>query len=251
MGVVKRIIRRAPAFYDRFGWKGLSILLRQKMQPKNILQFTYPKLFKYPIYLRKGSSDFPVFESVLMAGCYDIDYGHSPKVIFDCGANIGLTSVFYANRFPSAKIVAIEPEDANFKLLKKNTENYPNIRLYQNGIWNKSVNLLVEDTGQGSWAFSLREVPDKTPGTVRAISIPELMEREQVSTIDILKIDIEGSEKELFESGYEDWLPKVKTIVIELHDRMRENASLSFFRALCKYNFSLEIKGENLVCFIK
>ena len=61
--------------------------------------------------------------------------------------------------------------------------------------------------------------------------------------IDIMKIDIEGSEKELFESNYESWLPKVKTLIIELHDHMRKGAALS------KYNFSLAVKGEDIVCF--
>jgi hypothetical protein len=77
------------------------------------------------------------------------------------------------------------------------------------------------------------------------------MRQHQCEKIDILKIDIEGSEKELFESDYETWLPKVTTLIIELHDRMREGSSLSFFRALTKYNFRLAVKGENLICTIK
>jgi FkbM family methyltransferase len=251
MGIIRRTLRRIPAFYSRFGWKGVALVYRQKIKSAKLLQFNCPKTYCHPIYLRRGASDFPVFESVLVQRCYDIDYGASPKIIFDCGANIGLTTVFYANRFPEAKIISVEPEADNFQLLKRNTEHYPNVRIYQNGLWNKTACLKIEDRGYGTWGFMVNEAPEGSPGAIKAVSIPELMRQQQCNGIDILKIDIEGSEKELFESDYETWLPKVKTLVIELHDRMREGAALSFFRALTKYDFTLEIKGENIVCFIK
>lgn len=251
MGIFQRTIKRIPAFYRRFGWKGVSIIYRQKLQKKKTIPFKYPKEFLQPVYLRKGTSDFPVFESVLVNRCYDIDYKIDPHIIFDCGANIGMTSVFYATRFPQAKIISIEPETTNFELLKKNTKQYSNINIYQNGLWNKSATLKVEDNGHGEWGFTVKEVPNGTPGGVKAVSIPDLMQQQQVNHIDILKIDIEGAEKELFDSNYQTWLPKVKVIVIELHDRMREGTAASFFKALANYNYTLEIKGENLVCFLK
>ena len=65
--------------------------------------------------------------------------------------------------------------------------------------------------------------------------------------IDILKIDIEGSEKEVFQHGYADWLPKIKVLIIELHDRMVPGASAAVFSAINQYDFSVDIKGENLV----
>ena len=65
--------------------------------------------------------------------------------------------------------------------------------------------------------------------------------------IDILKLDVEGAEKEIFSSNYEDWLPKTKVLIIELHDRMRKGCSKVVFSAISEYNFSLDISGENLV----
>jgi FkbM family methyltransferase len=251
MGIIKRTLKRIPLFYGRFGWKGVAIIYRQKSKSAKLIKFNYRKKFRHSIYLRPGTSDFPVFESVMVQHGYEIDYGLSPKVIFDCGANIGLTTVFYANRFPEAKIISIEPEADNFALLKKNTEHYPNVHIYQNGLWNKATSLKVEDKGFGEWGFMASEVPEGTHGAVKTVTIPDLMHQQECNEIDILKIDIEGSEKELFESNYETWLSKVKVLVIELHDRMREGASLSFFRALTKYHFTLDIKGENIVCFIK
>ena len=65
--------------------------------------------------------------------------------------------------------------------------------------------------------------------------------------IDVLKLDIEGSEKEVFEEGYENWLPKTKLLLVELHDKMKKGCSRSVLNAVNKYDFSFDIKGENII----
>jgi hypothetical protein len=64
----------------------------------------------------------------------------------------------------------------------------------------------------------------------------------------LLKIDIEGGEKQLFESNYENWLPKTKCIIIELHDGVLKEAQ-NFFKAISKYDFSY-FNSENLLSSI-
>jgi hypothetical protein len=73
------------------------------------------------------------------------------------------------------------------------------------------------------------------------------MRSEGWDTIDILKLDIEGSEKEVFEAGFEYWLPRTKAIIIELHDHMRAGASKALFNAIGKYDFSFNMQHENLI----
>ncbi len=119
------------------------------------------------------------------------------------------------------------------------------------GIWNKITNLLVKDVGFGNWGFVVEEVDTETPDSIRAITITDIMKMYNIDYIDILKIDIEGSEKELFESAYEEWLPKVHLIIIELHDRFRKGTAKSFFKTMSDYNFSLTLKDENIYCFMK
>jgi hypothetical protein len=89
-------------------------------------------------------------------------------------------------------------------------------------------------------------VPDH-PNSISAISIATIMQEQEWEHIDLLKIDIEGSEKEVFESNYENWLPSTKSIVIELHDQMKKGCSRSVFAAISKYNFSFSFSDENLV----
>jgi FkbM family methyltransferase len=78
-------------------------------------------------------------------------------VIIDAGANIGLTSVVYANRYPEARVIAIEPEVSNFQLLKENAASYPNIELVHGALWKENTKLRILDPGSGSWAFRTQE----------------------------------------------------------------------------------------------
>ena len=79
----------------------------------------------HPLWLRLRTTDVSVFEEIIVNSEYHFEYAGEPRTIVDAGANIGLTSVFFANRFPQARIFAIEPEAQNFEMLKKNTGAYP------------------------------------------------------------------------------------------------------------------------------
>ena len=59
--------------------------------------------------------------------------------------NIGYASVFYANKYPEAEVLAIEPDSSNFEMVEKNTFNYPNIKRIQSAIWGKSTYLKIKN----------------------------------------------------------------------------------------------------------
>ena len=167
--------------------------------------------------------------------------------IIDAGANIGFSSVFYANKFPKATIVSIEPDTVNFNQLEKNTGKYEQINLRKGAVWNKNVFIEVVDKGWGTRGYIVEEVKEKSDASMTGFSISSLMSDFKVDRIDILKMDIEGSEQEVFESDYENWLPKTKCIIIEFHDRMREGSSAIVRETIAKYNFSSFENGENVV----
>ena len=222
-----------------------SFFKRSRMQKKELVSLNIPEI-KHPIYLRTNTSDVEVFYQIFYYKGYNVDFKFEPKVIFDLGANIGLASVYYKNKYPNATIIAVEPETSNFEMLKKNTEKYDNIHCLQSGIWNKTTNLKITNSGQ-HWAFVTEEVDFEDDTTVKAISIDELMKKYNVDYIDILKVDIESSEKELFEANYEKWLPKVRVLLVELHDHMKEGCTRSFFKAVVNHKFTMACKGENVI----
>jgi len=227
---------------------GEAVSFYLKMKTGNWNNFKLKKL-KYPFAIRDNPYDFATFEEVMLKEEYGIDLSFEPFTIIDGGANIGLTSVFFANKYPGAQIVSIEPETGNFEMLKKNTQSYPNISLLHAGVWNKKVNLAIVDTGKGNNSFTVEELSHPTKGSISAISIADIMEEKNWQSVDVLKLDIEGSEKNVFEKNYESWLPLVKVLIVELHDRMTPGCSEAVFSALAHYNFSKEIKGENHIFF--
>lgn len=237
-------------YFKRFGLHGILFLFKRYISKKKTIIFSHAQ-YCYPIFLRNYTSDILTFHDVILNQQYDILYGFEPKVIIDCGANIGLATVYFKNRFPDAKIISIEPEQTNFDLLLKNTREYNDIYCLKCGLWNKPSNLLINDSGSGNWGFMVEESVNDGLGLVSAVTINEIMKKFNIDCIDILKIDIEGSEKEVFESNFDEWLPKTKLLFIELHDKKRKGASKSFFKALVNYNFSMTNKGDMNICFIE
>lgn len=203
------------------------------------------------IHLRGNTSDIGVFYQVFYSKDYEIPLAFEPKIIVDCGANVGLATVYFKNRYPNAKIIAVEPEPSNFEMLQRNTQQVNDVHCLNMGIWNKSANLIVEGHENGLWSCTVREVKEETKDSIKAISIDGLMAMYGIDSIDLLKIDIEGSEKELFEINFEQWLPKVRVIIVELHDRMKPGAARSVFSALSNYDFVLSTKGENFIFTMK
>ena len=84
---------------------------------------------------------------------------------------------------------------------------------------------------------------------IESTTIDEIIETYKFKTVDILKIDIEGAEKELFEKNYENWLPKVKIIMVETHDRMVPRSAFTVMNALDKYNFMLFTTAEGTMFY--
>jgi len=209
---------------------------------------------RHPVYLRPWSSDLYVFEQLFVDREYDTPLA-TPTTVLDAGANIGLASVYFANRFPDAKIVAVEPESNNFEMLRTNTKRYPNIRCVRAAVWSHPGRLTIENRDDKSWAFRFSESPvtrgddanRSADETVEAIDIDRLARQwNQGRAFDLVKIDIEGAEKEVFAAGGE-WLDRSRSIVVECHDRLAEGAEKVVAGAMGSRPFSSRRSGEYLV----
>ena len=175
-------------------------------------------LKKQYIFLRWFSSDVNIFYHTFIKNEFGINQNlDNIKFVIDAGANTGLTSLFFNYKYPSSKIIAIEPEQNNFNFLVKNTRNNNNIYPLKRGVWYKDTHLKICNPNAQSWAFTTQEVNEDTNSDVRGISIPTILKKYNSKTIDLLKIDIEGAEKELFKNNIDLWLPHTRYLVIELH----------------------------------
>ncbi len=192
---------------------------------------------KYPhaITIRGGQSTdaWALYELLVMqeyALVADLD---SPAFIIDGGANIGLASLYFLQQYPAARIVAVEPSPANFEMLRKNLAPYAErVTLVQGAIW-KSSGRLVLEAGQEEWRTTVRAADNNASGSVEAFTLPALMAYGN-GEVDLLKLDIEGSESEIFGPEAQQWLPVVRNIAIELHSKECRDR---FFGALAGYQF--------------
>jgi FkbM family methyltransferase len=141
----------------------------------------------------------------------------------------------------------VEPSSGNFEVLLKNIAAFPKVKGLNKGIWNKDVHLHIINVGENDNAFMVEETSAASADALPAVCIETIMRTEGWETIDILKLDIEGSEKEVFELNYEYWLPRTRAIIIELHDHMRPGASKALFKAISQYDFSFTMQHENLI----
>lgn len=222
-------------------------LARWRIYLKSFVVLQLCRLKFKPFIIRKNTSDLKVFRSVFLNKEFKLSKPVNPKFIIDAGAYTGLSTLFFAMQYPEAKIIAVEPEASNFEILKKHTASKQNIESINYGLWSKKTFLKVIDNKLGKWAFSLKEVNDTSDYDIHGITVKEILEKSGFKQIDILKIDIEGAEKELFSNNYQSWLDKVNTIIIELHDRYIEGCSEAVYNALIPTLWEVSGKGEKLI----
>jgi len=248
------IILRYIYILKNFGIAGLKLNLEMKFSKKVELK-TKLKKHNNLIYLRRKSSDFEVFRQIFRNEEYNFEYsqflGRSPKFIIDCGANVGLASLFFGQKFSDATIIAVEPEKNNFGMLQKNTSCNSRIIPINKGIWKNTNELDVIDQNLGEWGFVAKESNTNSKNKIQAVTIHDLIKEYSIDEIDILKIDIEGAEYELFEENTEKWLPKVNLLIIELHDNMKIGCAKNLFKAIEKYTYIYTHYGENVVLYFK
>lgn len=228
------MFRGVKLYLRTVGVRGLLYAARSKVTSSTVHFKLTREDCLHPLYLRIPSSDVPTYDQVFINEEYAFSVGTQPKVIVDAGANIGLASIFFANKYPEAKIIAIEPERSNFEFLRENVKPYPQIIPLQAALWNKTEEINLIDPGLGKWGFmtegnlSSEGLHGSTCHTVKAVTMDDIMKDYGLEKVDILKIDIEGAEKEVF-ADTSSWIGRVDAIIIELHERMKPGCNRTFY----------------------
>jgi FkbM family methyltransferase len=205
--------------------------------------------FKHPVFIRPGTTDVEVMQQVLLDNEYDFNLPTVPKVIVDAGSNIGLAAVYLATVFPNATIFALEPERSNFELLVRNTEGYSRIKALNAALWNVEGQINLLDPHGGHCGFRTSDSsagPFDSVAKTQAVTVDSLMRDYGIERVDLLKIDIEGAEREVF-NGSANWINKEVMIMAELHDSTHAGCSEAFYKATENYQSEIVIKGETIL----
>jgi FkbM family methyltransferase len=235
---------------DLLGFYGTAKYIIASIIGKKITLVNLKK-YRHAIYIRPNSSDIRVAYEIFMSGELDFiwPYTMPPARIIDAGANAGYATIGFALRWPNSEIIALEPDKENFELARKNIPNKILTHIFQEGIWfeNKKLKVRAGSEQMGSWALIFEPADDDDLGAVNSTSIPELLARVGWDQCDLLKIDIEGAETEIFRRDV-SWLGKVKSVLIEPHG---DEARSLILRAASSYNMTVTEVGEKLFLYQK
>ena len=186
--------------------------------------------------LRDCHTDLGIFEQVMLLGDLSFEDDQlNPRYIIDAGAHIGCASIYYALKYPAAQIIAVEAEASNFSQLCKNTAGIPAIRPLHAAVFHRSGQVCLLNPTDQPWGFQFGgqgESPTDSRPSVRAVTVAELIDLSGFPHVDILKLDIEGAEREVFASDSQSWLQQVRVMTVELHDRIKPGCTASFEKAV-------------------
>lgn len=240
---VKKAAQEWLTHIARFGlWHGTRIVRLKSQRSANLATVEVPG-GGATFYVRPGTSDMAIFDEIFYSKY--LPRNKSFRTVIDCGANIGCTVNYWKLLDPSCSVIAVEPDPENFKLLQRNTASLQNIQCIKAGVWPTKGHLNLEKEGVGHSAI---RTTSGGSGGIEAVTIPMLFSRLGIEHVDLIKIDIEGSELELFSQGDLSWIGKVDTIAIELHDHWRPGCGEAFFKAIAPYRWTYTIVGYTLVC---
>ena len=197
-----------------------------------------------PLFCRTSGSDPWVLWQVFRGQHAEIRFGSPPRLIVDGGANVGYVSLYFANRYPGARIVAVEPDPENCELFRMNCAAYPNIELVEAALWPTRAHLIIDNPDHLSWGFRVAEVPSPMDRSFEGVTVGDILERHGEMRVDLLKLDVEGSEERLFSSGHENWIGRVEKMLVEVHGKGPREAVLAATKA---YGFSRSETGGYLL----
>jgi FkbM family methyltransferase len=170
--------------------------------------------------------------------------GFTP-IIIDAGANVGYSSLYFAEMYPEAIVIALEPHPATFVILQRNCAGHPRIQALQAALWIDDNGVTIEDGKKGSWSHSVASSKTNNTASFTVESVRALVPNSKTL---ILKMDIEGSEREACVTSSET-LKTCPCIIVEPHDFMLPGTAClnPLIAQIAERKMDTFIFGENLV----
>jgi FkbM family methyltransferase len=166
-----------------------------------------------PLLFRGASSDLWNMQQVFLDRQYDVEMPE-PHKILDLGAYVGYTAVYFANRFPNASIISVEPPGSNFDTLVANTAAYPNIRCLPAAVWHERTELALADCSYGDWGLSFMPGNAGQPvENVPGYTITNILEMHGWNGVDLIKCSSHGGRVDSLLRPRPDWLEKTATVI--------------------------------------
>ena len=188
------------------------------------------------LYYTQAQQLYHALQEVLVDEIYKVNLASNARII-DCGANIGLSVLYFKSICPSAHITAFEPDRHNFELLTKNciVNNLKQVDLVEAAVWKENTQLKF--IAQGGMDSKISEGAEEGI-MVKAYSLIDYLQ----DPVDFLKLDIEGAEFEVLKN-IEEYMDKIATLFIEYHGSFSQtNELIAILDMVQKAGFDVYIK---------
>ncbi len=227
--------------------------LRRSDQVSDVLKKGHEISFRYKGTLQGYArtaphSDMDVAHQVLVNQEYQTitDFfknnfpGSAPLKIIDAGANVGYSAIFFMAEFPSARIACIEPDNSNLRILERNLAPFieaKQVQVFRNGLLNeggKNIATQSDFRDGKDWSVSISELMGESE--LKSITVSNVMQAMGWDSVDIIKMDIEGSERFVFDTDSQlDFLDRSRCLAIEIHDEFEIREHI--YALLLKHGF--------------
>lgn len=237
-------------------WAYLLRAQNGKVRPGAVLELRMKRPFRGKIALREIGSDMATFREITVDEVYKpvIHKVAGVQTVIDLGANIGLASLYLVHNSPSCQILSVEPNPRSYELLVHNVQNLgKRCKTLNAAVWGTHKRLSPDPRVaiDRFSTFTLRESSSKGPDelTVQGLTMTEILDFSGFDTVDLLKIDVEGAETELFRDKDLQWLTRVGAIAIEFHNDSRKMCG--FDDIMKRYEFDICSEERHTVLALK
>lgn len=205
---------------------------------------------EHPIYARGQSTDWANIFQMFIQDEFKPLEELRPSTVFDLGGYAGYAAVYIASKLKPNFILSVEPDPDNYALLLLNSRPYSSIKAINAGVWKDSGFLEIDQKIGGDWGTTVKQstaASNQPPSAIRSYSLEDLISLYHVDFIDLLKVDIEGSEVELFHPNAKWLSQKVGIAAIETHDRFKEGCTQAVLDFFPETSFERDQSGEKLI----
>jgi FkbM family methyltransferase len=246
LGFAQRFV--AAAWH--FGWVGaFRVFVLHRLSREDRLTQIWLRVLQRPFWFR-SRTDAGVLGMFYLENYRIADaYGPLCRVIIDAGANIGDSTMRLRRFHPQARIIAIEADADNHGLLARNFADDQQVTCLHRALWKEEGTLRIAKT----WAAVASRIDEAgvhpISASVSASTVPGLMAEFGFDEIDILKLDIEGAEKVVFQTSDTSWIRRVRCIIFECCDADDHGTTIDIYAALqaSGARFNSHLCGENIV----
>ena len=159
----------------------------------------------------------PQWEDLFVRGALRFASRHPAPRILDCGANIGLATLYFKRLYPQARITAYEADPALHALLADNLQRNgaADVKAVNAAVW--TANGTVDFRCEGADSGTISQFAGDLQGTTQKVPSVRLRSLLETEPVDLLKLDIEGAELDVL-TDCRDALQAVDAMLIDLHE---------------------------------